>query len=143
MPEGNFVKDSPEVAAIKAAEKQWKDGKFWTTQTFIASLVLLGIALIIPVGEAFVIMAMASWAMFAIHIGLDIRDKRRLRAFRKLVDAYYKKKSLPFYQDVLDKFGDEYHVHHNNNGSITLEKYKDVREAQKHNDKQENSNRQD
>ncbi len=136
MPKGNFVKDSPEVTAIKAAEKQWKDGKFWTTQTFIASLVFLGLAIIIPVSTAFLVMALISWVMFAIHIALDIRDKRRLRAFRKLVDAYYKKKALPFYNEVLDKFGDEYHVHLNDNGSITLEKYKDVREAQKHNDKQ-------
>jgi len=139
MPKGNFVKDSPEVVAIKAAEQEWKDGKFWTTQCMIGALVFYALTIaFIWTDTMWLFLALIAVAFWIARTILDVRDRKRLAAFRKLVDAHYKKKSLPFYQDVLDKFGDEYHVHHNDNGSITLEKYKDVREAQKHNNKQEN-----
>jgi hypothetical protein len=141
MPKVNFVKD-PLKTEIETLQAKHDAGRWWTTQTLIASVVLLGIALIMPVGAAFAVMAAFSWAMFAIHIALDIRDKRRRRVIWKLIDKRARAKAVPLYNEVREKFGDDYHVHLADNGAILL-KRNDVPKTEKHDDKQENQNRQD
>lgn len=134
MPEGFFVKD-PAKDEIQELQEKHDDGRWWTKHTLIASVVLIGVSLFMPVGAAFLAMASISWVLFAIHIGLDIRDKKRRRVIWKKIDERARKKAVPLYNEVREKFGDDYQVHLADNGAILL-KRNDVSKTQKHDDKQ-------
>lgn len=129
MPKGNFVKKDKEILEIEARAEAYKAKRWWTNQFTIASIVFY-------FAGAFTIWTQYLWITFMIvalilwvvRTVLDLRDHKEAHRIGKLLDAYHKKKTRPFYMEALDKFGDDYHVHHNDDGSISLKDRKlDVR----------------
>ena len=56
-----------------------------------------------------------------IAMGLGIRTAKRRFEAKRLVDAYMRKKALPFYQELTEMFADkQVHVHLEDDGRITV-----------------------
>lgn len=71
------------------------------------------------VGSALLICAILT---FGVHLLLGFRTRKYRYIAKDLLDAYTRKKAMPFYQELTEMFGEkpEVHLHLNDNGSITV-----------------------
>lgn len=59
---------------------------------------------------------------YGIHLALGFRTRKYRYIAKDLLDAYERKKAMPFYQELTEMFAKkpEVHLHLNDNGSITV-----------------------
>lgn len=144
MPEGNFVKD-PAKAEIEKLQERYENGRWWTRQFLYAFLVLIAVAVFSPIeGAAFIAMYGFGLAMMLLHFVSDIRDKGRKVKITQKINAYQRQKALPAYDQLRKELGSNYSVRMAEDGAIVVgEKVAiNVRPTEKHDDQQEDQNRQ-
>lgn len=129
----NFYKKrelTPEEKELDRALDDHRDALKDETQTMVVAIViwLIGITLtafspkdsrIEHMGSNLILLALL---VFAVHIALGFRTRKYRYIAKDLLDAYTRKKAIPFYQELTEMFAKkpEVHLHLNDNGSITV-----------------------
>lgn len=124
----NFeVPEKPaEIVEIEEAQEAirdvlwWKDRLFWTGWIMYA----LGAAMwIIQDNDRAVFIILAAFVVLVFNSTvLHWKLLSRRRICQNLLDAFVRKKALPLYHDMLEKFADQphLHIHLSDNGTIVI-----------------------
>jgi len=128
----NFYKPelTPEEKELDTALDEHRDALKDEKQFMVVAIILWFIGLMLAtfssenssverIGSGLLLCALVA---FAINIALSFRTRKYRYIAKDLLDAYTRKKAIPFYQELTEMFAEkpEVHLHLNDNGSITV-----------------------
>lgn len=110
--------------AIEAALDRWHGLLLWRKQILIAMVIgytgWIITIFVTPEGSTLGSVSMTlTLAMIIADMILRRPLGKRERAAKQLINAYNRKMILPFYNEIRERLP-EYHIHLNENGSVTL-----------------------
>lgn len=129
----NFYKKSnltPEEQALDRALDEHRDALKDEKQFMVIAIILWFIGLMLAtfggkdspieyIGSGLLICALVA---FGINIALGFRTRKYRYAAKELLDAYTRKKAIPFYQELTEMFASKpgIHLHLNESGTIVV-----------------------